>query len=321
MADTFLTLFKVGSYLLAVVSLVGWIWLIRQKVSTRSPIIQPRARTEPFWTLAEFFLCFGLWLVCTTAASLTARRLAGLPLPGASDIGKDAADSLPTTPDELVAIMVAASVANGIVLLYMLVQMGLTNRKVASEYGLWPDRGDLSLGAIAAVFILPPTLLISQVLEQFVPYEHQVFDVIKENPSLLIFFTMSISAVIVAPLFEETLFRMLLQGGGQRIARRSEMQGSPELKNGASPHEALITAEEVSTWSWWPIVIASLTFSTMHIGQGAAPIPLFFFSVCIGYLYRQTGRLWPCIIVHFLLNAFSMTGFGLEVLSAGVTTP
>jgi membrane protease YdiL (CAAX protease family) len=57
----------------------------------------------------------------------------------------------------------------------------------------------------------------------------------------------------------------------------------------------------------------------MHLGQGAAPIPLFFFSLGVGYLYRQTGRLWPCIIVHFLLNAFSMIGFGLEVISAGGT--
>jgi membrane protease YdiL (CAAX protease family) len=150
-----------------------------------------------------------------------------------------------------------------------------------------------------------------------VPYEHQVFDVIKQNPSLTIFLTMSISAIIVAPLFEETLFRMLLQGGGQRVARRTETQGQADLPNASTPPSVLITADEVSQWSWWPLLIASLTFSTMHLGQGAAPIPLFFFSVGVGYLYRQTGRLWPCIIVHFLLNAFSMIGFGLEVISAG----
>lgn len=318
MSGVLLTLLQVAFYLVAVVSFVGWVWLIRRKVLAGLPIIEPRSRTEPFWSLAEFFLAFGLWLVCTTAASLTARRLAGVPLPDASDIGKEAVDSSLTTPEELVAIMVAASIANVIVLLCMLVQMGLTNRKVMIEYGLWPNRGDFTLGALAAVFILPPTLLLSQLLDQFVPYEHQVFDVIKQNPSLTIFLTMSISAVFVAPLFEEMLFRLLLQGGGQRVARRAEIQGHAGQPN-ASPAPVLITADEVSTWSWWPILIASLTFSTMHLGQGAAPIPLFFLSVGVGYLYRQTGRLWPCIIVHFLLNAFSMIGFGLEVISASGT--
>jgi membrane protease YdiL (CAAX protease family) len=319
MSGVLLTLLQVTFYLLAVVSFIGWVWLIRRKVVARLPIIQPRPRTEPFWSLAEFFLCFGLWLVCTTAASLTARRLAGVPLPEASDLAAKTADSTLTTPEELVAILVAASIANAVVLLCMLVQFGLTNRKVMIEYGLWPNRADFSLGALAAVYILPPTLLLSQLLDSFVPYEHQVFDVIKQNPSLAIFLTMSISAVIVAPLFEETLFRMLLQGGGQRVARWAEMRGNADLPIASTPPADLITAEEVSKWSWWPIVIASLTFSTMHLGQGAAPIPLFFFSLGVGYLYRQTGRLWPCIIVHFLLNAFSMIGFGLEVISTGGT--
>jgi hypothetical protein len=136
MSDVLLTLLKVVFYLLAVVSFVGWVWLIRRKVVAGLPIIEPRPRTEPFWSLAEFFLCFGLWLVCTTAASLTARRLAGVPLPGASDLAAKTADSTLTTPEELVAILVAASIANAVVLLCMLVQMGLTNRKVMIEYGL-----------------------------------------------------------------------------------------------------------------------------------------------------------------------------------------
>jgi len=44
----------------------------------------------------------------------------------------------------------------------------------------------------------------------------------------------------------------------------------------------------------------------MHIGQGAAPIPLFFLALALGYLYRQTGRLWPCIMVHMILNTFTI---------------
>jgi membrane protease YdiL (CAAX protease family) len=35
------------------------------------------------------------------------------------------------------------------------------------------------------------------------------------------------------------------------------------------------------------------------------PIPLFIFSIILGMLYYRTGRLLPCVVLHFLLNGFS----------------
>ncbi|CAN0489807.1 unnamed protein product, partial [Hapterophycus canaliculatus] len=64
----------------------------------------------------------------------------------------------------------------------------------------------------------------------------------------------------------------------------------------------------------WPIVVASLLFAMMHWGQGLAPIPLFFLSLGLGYLYRQTGSLIPSIVVHFVLNGFTMSATLLEML-------
>ena len=37
------------------------------------------------------------------------------------------------------------------------------------------------------------------------------------------------------------------------------------------------------------------------------PIALFLLGLALGYLYRRTGSLLPCIVVHFLLNAMTMT--------------
>ncbi len=56
----------------------------------------------------------------------------------------------------------------------------------------------------------------------------------------------------------------------------------------------------------WPVFVASLVFALLHWGQGLAPIPLFFLSLGLGYLYRQTGSLIPPIIVHFVLNGLTM---------------
>ena len=67
--------------------------------------------------------------------------------------------------------------------------------------------------------------------------------------------------------------------------------------------------EQSGNWepvSYWPLIAASLIFALMHLGQGAAPIPLFLLSVGLGYLYRQTGSLIPCIVLHMILNSITL---------------
>ena len=79
--------------------------------------------------------------------------------------------------------------------------------------------------------------------------------------------------------------------------------------------------ESMEAWNptkRWPILVSSLVFALLHLGQGGAPIPLFFLAVGLGFLYQRTGRLTPCIVVHMLLNGtmllleFSKIGAGVE---------
>jgi len=73
--------------------------------------------------------------------------------------------------------------------------------------------------------------------------------------------------------------------------------------------------ESENTILWWlPIIASSALFGAVHIGQGLAPVALFVFSLALGYLYRQTGSIVPSIILHFLLNGFSMFWLTLELL-------
>jgi membrane protease YdiL (CAAX protease family) len=55
-----------------------------------------------------------------------------------------------------------------------------------------------------------------------------------------------------------------------------------------------------------PVLVSSTLFASMHLGQGAAPIPLFVLAVGLGWLMQRTGSLIPCIIVHMLLNNWSL---------------
>jgi len=57
--------------------------------------------------------------------------------------------------------------------------------------------------------------------------------------------------------------------------------------------------------SFWPVILSSLVFALVHLGNGPSPVPLFFFALVLGYLYRQTHRIWPSIIAHASLNALS----------------
>lgn len=56
----------------------------------------------------------------------------------------------------------------------------------------------------------------------------------------------------------------------------------------------------------WPIVVSAVVFALAHLGHGPDPIPLFLLAVGLGYLYQRTHRVYPCIVVHFLVNAVSM---------------
>ena len=90
----------------------------------------------------------------------------------------------------------------------------------------------------------------------------------------------AVSAIVLAPLFEEFFFRGTLQ----RALRM--MFGS----------------------RWPAILIASLLFTAVHGAIWMAP-SIFVLSLCLGYLYDRTGNLWVPMIVHGAFNATSIVAF------------
>ncbi|TWT34241.1 CPBP family intramembrane glutamic endopeptidase [Blastopirellula retiformator] len=94
-----------------------------------------------------------------------------------------------------------------------------------------------------------------------------------------------------------------------------------------SPQSEVIVASAVSDEAlpierspaqlYGPILISAALFALMHLGQGLAPIPLFFLALGLGYLYQRTRRLTPCVVVHFLLNGQSMALLMIQVFVVG----
>lgn len=59
-------------------------------------------------------------------------------------------------------------------------------------------------------------------------------------------------------------------------------------------------------WDTAAIGVTSLVFALLHLGQGWAPVPLFFLSLALGWLYQRTHRLLPSMVVHVCLNGCSL---------------
>jgi membrane protease YdiL (CAAX protease family) len=72
--------------------------------------------------------------------------------------------------------------------------------------------GDLKLGAIAFVMLATPVYALQAALVHVWPSKHPLIEMFKGTPNATFFAILLLAAVIVAPIFEELVFRVLLQG-------------------------------------------------------------------------------------------------------------
>ncbi|WP_246114285.1 CPBP family intramembrane glutamic endopeptidase [Rubripirellula tenax] len=264
-----------------------WIANYRSDLSALpSAMLPPRPRERPFWNPGDALIMMGSMQVIAGLA------VGALTLSGLASRGTD------TKSPEGAAYLITVTLAAGVVAsLITLVWLRFRDRDAVSKLSLRLNDEDGILGLKAALMILPPVLLISAIASQLVTYEHPVLDSMAGLNDPLKFSMIFIGTAIVTPFVEEFLFRVLLQGGLERIA---------------DP-----IAEEGEQWrprSYWPMVVSSLVFAMMHLGQGAAPIPLFFLSLGLGYLYRQTGNITAPMIVHMVLNGTTILMEGIRVM-------
>ena len=241
----------------------------------------------------------------------------------------------------------------------------------------------LGIGAVAGVATLPLILALSALVTLSFQreYEHPLLDALKEDGSITNYLLACFAAVLVAPIAEEFLFRVLIQGWlqsipfssplaillGARQAQRSspanelyfhpasliaaDSQGSLNTSqapvvdaqlidagsnSNTNPYAAPVQVDlapiehaQVSASDGgdssaathpgyvppiWPSIVTGTLFGLAHWGYGLSFIPLIALGIILGLLYRATQSIWPCILVHFMLNASSMTALGVGIL-------
>jgi membrane protease YdiL (CAAX protease family) len=220
----------------------------------------------------------------------------------------------------------------------------LVNRATAADLGLSLRHflGDLRLGAIAFVMLAPPVYAIQGLLVYlWKPSKHPLMEMFKSTPDTTFFVVLFVAAAVVAPLLEEVLFRVLLQGFLEKMVTvRATVQEwllgstsppvatSPEvvwLNGGANASdgaavsvvsESLAPPQLRGLAAWLPIVTSSVIFAGLHWSHGPDWVPLTLLAIGLGYLYQRTHRLLPCLVVHALLNSLSMGGLWIQTYIA-----
>jgi membrane protease YdiL (CAAX protease family) len=322
--------------LLLGITLVIWSTLLARR-RPGEPLLAYATRWPVPWGLVDVLFAIGLLVV----GSSVALAVMGIGLREQS--GAD----LPMLEPDLQAPTIYAQAAVSLVVvavsaITILGRHSATGRELGWVVG--KIGSDIRLGVVAFLAVAPPVYLMQLILVKWFESHHPLVEALRRDPRPPLIVACIVSAVGVAPIAEEYLFRGLLQGWLERLAAdrdppRELLLGGRPTTLDAKPSDEFLAENVKSTCSdtapqfspdkdladaagesgpaaraaYWPVAVSSLIFAVLHLSHGPDWIPLFFLALALGYVYRQTHRIFPCIVVHFLLNACSMSMFLVDV--------
>jgi membrane protease YdiL (CAAX protease family) len=188
------------------------------------------------------------------------------------------------------------------------IAVALVSRASPADLGFPPSlrelARDIRLGILTCLAAAPPVFgavaLLQYALKLDDVSHHPLIELIGETENRDLFLLAIVMTILVAPICEEITFRLLLQGWLEKWDRAVRNRRQVSLA------EALVPASARSPVGWTPILVSALIFAAAHFGYGPEPVPIFILAIFLGYVYRQTHRLIPCIVAHAMFNSFSM---------------
>jgi len=254
------------------------------------------------------------------------------------------------------SVMALLGIANLVTVGFAILWISVRHQASLSQFGLGLKnfRRNCLIGVVAAVAALPVihVMMLSLTQGTNTEYNHPLIKMMMNNATLSAYLLGCFSAVLAAPLAEEFIFRVVLQGWLQSIEYSkthahwmlgaaiedrekypgdclSESPSEPPMIVAASSdgqterHVAqenpywvgnISGSEEPVRTSLWPVLVAGTLFGIAHYGYGLSYIPLTAMGIVLGLLFRATGSILPSLIVHVVLNAFSMYALGVAIL-------
>lgn len=190
-------------------ALSGLAWTILQSLQIRPglPLVLWNSRRPVPWAFIDLAAIFFVYVfVGLIVVPLVLHALGWMP---------DPADEEKLTLAEKSLLMWANI---GISIGLLLVALPLVAARTGSSFfdfgiaarGLWSN---VRLGLIGFVMLAPPVYAIQGLLVKFwQPSKHPMMEMFKTSPDTGFFVVLVIAAAVVAPIFEELIFRVLLQG-------------------------------------------------------------------------------------------------------------
>ncbi len=213
--------------------------------------------------------------------------------------------------DRLYLVNVVGFLCGFVVLLFV----GRINAIRSGRFGLGHSRlirttGRILLYFVVAMGLTTAALIATVIVCQWVGYEniqvHETLSELKQFTALRSRILLIVPAVLIAPVYEEVLFRGIFQGLFARIANwfsRSKPIDEDAL-------EGFVPALSESA-RWYGIIIAALCFAVAHADWQHVPA-LFVLGLCLGYSYERTGNLLTSIGIHMTFNSLQIV---LTILS------
>jgi len=254
---------EVLTVLLGVSSLILWWRLVQQLRAGEWPLeYRPRAPVSwspplAVWALALAFLI----------APVAGTALAG--------ISGDAADQVAAND---LSVMLARILTQTIQLVLVPLVLIAFSRCRWADFGLHREgwREDLRAGIWGFLISLLPVYTVAYLL---IPVRkdspHQVVEFLAAHPGPTGILLAGATAVVLAPLVEELLFRVILQGTLEKRLRFP-----------------------------WPILVVALAFVAVHAVVDVLPlIPL---ALVLGYVYARRRSYLAVVVLHALFNGLSL---------------
>jgi membrane protease YdiL (CAAX protease family) len=239
---------------LSAASLAFWV-KIGLRYKTGEPLFQPTA--EPLTAVP--------WMSLLLVLLLISQSLAGL-------LGQKSQ-----------TIKLVQTQANVMLMLLVIVVLGVQltkNRETANGLGFTTDRWrqQVRAGAIGFIATVLPVVicLVATIGMREDSSEHPLLQAIKKEGSAEIVIWIWVSAVLMAPILEELVYRVVLQTWLQHLI---------------GPRQALI--------------VVAAVFAAVHRLPDA--IPLFPLALILGFMYQQRRRFLEIVIVHALFNAVNLS--------------
>ncbi len=271
-----------GSYLTGMLTLVllagsllVWAGLVKQSASRREPLgYEPRLPVP--WS--------GLDVIVLGVTVLLLPSL--LVAAAAAATGTE-----PTinSPAALGAVLVSRIVWLLLAIGYLVKRTGAYADDMGFDLRRW--RYDLRVAGLTFLAAIVPVYGTQLVLTELFGYtsEHALVQLSKAEPNTGVLLLVSLAAVLVAPLVEEFMVRVVLQGWLEK-KQREHRQRRGDLSE--------------SPAGFGPIVVSAAIFAALHGWPDA--VALFVLSLFLGYAYQRTHRIVAPLAIHMLVNSLAV---------------